>query len=388
MKREPLLSERASRISPFYVMELLEKARSMEAKGIHVVHMEVGEPDFPTPQIVKDEAIRALYADRTCYTHSLGAPELRERISKYYSETLGVDVPAARIVVTNGTSGAFLLLFGAILDRGDLLALSDPGYPCYRNFGLLLQADVLAIPVSEESRFEVTPHQLRGLKTPPRLLVISNPSNPTGTIYREETLRALDEELGRNGGTLIVDEIYGGLVYGKKKTTSLAVSDDIIVVDGFSKSHAMTGWRLGWMVVPEALIRGVQRIAQNVFISAPSLAQYAALRAFDTDDELDEMRRRYQERKDLLVPELKRLGFRIPVDPEGAFYVYASIDRWHIDSMEFAERALKEAHVAITPGYDFGAYMAGSRVRFSYATSLEMIEEGCRRLEAWLTALG
>jgi aspartate/methionine/tyrosine aminotransferase len=381
------ITDRAGSITPFYVMELLEKAKAMEARGISIVHMEVGEPDFPTPRIVKDAAINAIAQDRTFYTHSLGLPELRHRIADYYRDTEGLAVPPERIVITNGTSGAFLLLFSALLERGAIWAVSDPGYPCYRNFGLLLDAQMLPVPVSEESMFEVTARHLHSLESSPRVLVISNPSNPTGTVYREETLRGLHGFMDGHGGALVVDEIYGGLVYGKQMRTSLAISDEIIVVNGFSKTHAMTGWRLGWMVIPDRLVRTVQRIAQNIFISPPSISQYAALHAFEAADELARMRESYQERRDFLLPELKRLGFTIPVDPEGAFYIYTAIDRWGIDSMEFAERALVEAQVAVTPGCDFGSYKAGSHIRFSYANSLETLKEGCRRLEGWLKTL-
>lgn len=387
MTKSIKITDRAGSIAPFYVMELLEKAKAMEARGVAIVHMEVGEPDFPTPQIVKDAAINAIAADRTFYTHSLGLPELRHRIADYYRDNEGLVVSPERIVITNGTSGAFLLLFGAILERGAVLAVSDPGYPCYRNFGLLLDAQMLQVPVSEESMFEVTVRHFRSLKNSPRVLVISNPSNPTGTVYKKETLSGLHGFMAGNGGTLIVDEIYSGLVYGKKMRTSLAISDEIIVVNGFSKTHAMTGWRLGWMVVPGRLVRTIQRIAQNVFISPPSISQYAAMYAFDAVDELERMRNAYQERRDFLLPELKRLGFTIPIDPEGAFYIYAAIDRWGIDSMKFVERALVEAGVAVTPGYDFGSYKAGSHIRFSYANSLEVLKEGCRRLEGWLKTL-
>jgi aspartate/methionine/tyrosine aminotransferase len=385
--KELIVSKRADLISPFYVMELLEQAKAMEATGIHVVHMEVGEPDFPSPSLVKDAALEALAGNRTFYTHSLGLRELRDRISSYYQDEQGISVSPERIVVTNGTSGAFLLLFGALLERGDVLALSDPGYPCYRNFGLLVDAEMLPIAVSEETRFEVTADLLGQLERPPKVLVISNPSNPTGVVYRTETLGALNETLTARGGLLVVDEIYGGLVYGRKATTSLAISDNVIVVNGFSKTYAMTGWRLGWMVVPEGLVRAVQKIAQNVFISPPSISQYAAIHAFDAGEELRKMLHTYEERRGFLVPELKRLGFEVPVDPEGAFYVYTDIGKWGLDSMEFTQRALAEAHVAVTPGYDFGRFKAGSRIRFSYANSLEMLKEGCRRLEAWLQTL-
>jgi aspartate/methionine/tyrosine aminotransferase len=385
--KEVKIAKRAEKITPFYVMELLEKAKALETAGEHVVHMEVGEPDFASPQTVKEGAIRAITENRTFYTHSLGLPELREKIAGHYRKTEGIEVSPERIVITNGTSGAFLLLFAALLDKERMLAVSDPGYPCYRNFGLLMGAPIAFLPVSGDTLFEVTAQQVRDLKKKAAMLVISHPSNPTGIVYREETIRDLFEALSGAGGVLVVDEIYSGLVYGKKVRTSLALSDEIVVINGFSKTFAMTGWRLGWMVLPADLVRPIQKIAQNVFISPPSISQYAALSAFDAKEELEGMRRTYEQRRDFLLPRLKGLGFTIPVDPEGAFYIYAGIERWGIDSMDFAERALKEARVALTPGYDFGNFQAGSHVRFSYATSLEMIEEGCNRLEKWLNGL-
>ncbi|OPY74424.1 MAG: Aspartate aminotransferase [Syntrophorhabdus sp. PtaU1.Bin058] len=381
------IAKRTDAIAPFYVMELLEKAKEMEAMGKDIVHMEVGEPDFSTPFAIKEEAIQSIRGDRTFYTHSLGLPELRKRISQYYRETDGIVVPPERIVITNGTSGALLLLFAVLLEQGRLLGISDPGYPCYKNIASLLDCGILPIPVSEQTGFEVTQDHLRSLEYLPDLLVLANPSNPTGTIYREETLSGLYEGLAAEDKLLVVDEIYLGLTYGQKQRSALAVSDNIIVVNGFSKTYAMTGWRLGWMVVPGELVRPIQKFAQNIFISPPSISQYAAMHAFEDAEELGRMRKTYEERKDFMVPRLKGLGFHVPASPEGAFYVYAGIGRWGIDSMVFVERALEEAGVAFTPGYDFGSFRAGSHVRFSYATGIERLKEGCDRLEAWLSGL-
>ncbi len=383
-------ASRTGKLTPFYVMELLEKAREMEARGEHIVHMEIGEPDFPTPSPVKDAAVEAIRSDRTFYTHSLGLPELRELIADRYQKKDGVRVAPERVVVTSGTSGAFLLLSSVLLEKGRTLALSDPGYPCYKNFAALFDADVLPVPVSEETRFEVRPQELiaSGKGKAPDLLIISNPVNPTGAVYHEDTIAALERVLAKSNGTLVVDEIYRGLTYGTTPRTALALSSRIIVVDGFSKAFAMTGWRLGWMVVPDKLVRPVQIVAQNVFIAPPTLSQYAALKAFDSIGETERMRKTYEERRDFLLPELARLGFRIPVVPESAFYIYAGIEKWGIDSSVFADRALREAKVALTPGYDFGSFRAGSHVRFSYATSIENLRQGCDRLEKWLKTLG
>jgi aspartate/methionine/tyrosine aminotransferase len=368
-------------------MELLEKAQRMEADGEDIVHMEIGEPDFPTPEPVKNAALDALSKDRTYYTHSLGIPELRKRIADHYLQTDGIFISPERVVVTNGTSGAFLLLFSVLLEKGSTLALSDPGYPCYKNFAALFDAEVRLIPVNAETHFEVTAHDFCRGSSGSELLIISNPVNPTGAVYRENTIASLHQVLSKKGSTFVVDEIYRGIVYERTARTALAISDRIIVVDGFSKVFAMTGWRLGWMVVPEELVRTIQTVAQNVFISPATLSQYAALKAFDSTLEIETMRKTYEERRNYLLPQLIRLGFRIPVVPEGAFYVYAGIEKWGIDSRNFVDRALREAKVALTPGYDFGSFQAGNHIRFSYAASIDKIKLGCDRLARWLKTL-
>lgn len=381
------ISKRAEKIAPFYVMELLEKAKQMEARGENIVHMEVGEPDFPTPGLIKDEAIKAIRENQTFYTHSLGIRELREKIAIHYQESEHVDVSPDRIVITNGSSGAFLLLCAALLEKGRTLGVSDPGYPCYKNFALLVDAGVVSLPVTEDTNYEVTADQINNLERTPDVLILSNPSNPTGSVYGDEAVSALYNAVSARGGILVSDEIYKGLAYGQTLRTGLSVSQDIIVVNGFSKTHAMTGWRLGWMVAPEDLVRPIQKVAQNVFISPPSVSQWAAMYAFDVDDDLQQMRTTYEKRRYFIVPRLRDLGFHIPIVPQGAFYVYAGIERWGIDSMEFVQRAIEEAKVALTPGYDFGSFRAGSHVRFSYANNLEQLREGCDRLEAWLKTL-
>jgi aspartate/methionine/tyrosine aminotransferase len=368
-------------------MELLERAQILESGGEDIVHMEIGEPDFATPPSIRDAAIRAIRDGQTFYTHSLGLPALRERIARFYLEDRNVEISPERIIITNGTSGAFFLLGAVLLDRKRDLIISDPGYPCYRNFGILLDAPVVSIPVTDRSGFEILPEQLEHIRGKDALFMICSPSNPTGTIYSKQALEGLYTAVSDRGWTMTVDEIYSGLTYGKAFPTALSVSDEIVVIDGFSKTYAMTGWRLGWMVVPEDLVRPIQKVAQNVFISAPTIAQHAALAAFDAVDEIEAMKKTYEGRRDFLFPRLRELRFILPAWPDGAFYIYASIEKWRMDSMEFVERALAEAKVAITPGYDFGSYLAGSHVRFSYATSTDRLEEGCRRLEKWISSL-
>ena len=389
MKKETFsCTPKAREIAPFYVMELLEKAKLMEAGGEDIVHMEIGEPDFTTPDVVKRAALRAIKEDRTFYTESLGIPELRQRVADEYRRKWEATVSAERVVITNGTSGAFLLLSAVLLGSGRNLVISDPGYPCYRNFGRLANARTLSLPVDKSSRFELMASQIDGLKGTPHLTIVANPSNPTGIVYREGSIARLNEAVRARKGLLVVDEIYSGLTYGATFKTALALSDEVIVVNGFSKTFAMTGWRLGWMVVPPSLVRPIQKVAQNIFISPPTVSQYAALAAFEAVDDLKRMKETYRQRRDFLLPQLRRLGFTVPVDPEGAFYIYTDIGRWGMDSMTFVERALREARVALTPGYDFGSHLAGSHIRFSYANSMERLQEGCKRLEAWLKSLG
>jgi aspartate/methionine/tyrosine aminotransferase len=381
------LTKKADRIEPFYVMELLEQAREIERTGETVVHLEIGEPDFQTPEAVKRAAIQAIQENRTFYTESLGLPALREKIAEHYQKVHNVSISPDRVIVTNGTSGAFLLLSTVLLNRRRNLVLSDPGYPCYKNFGVLADARVIPVSISEDSGFEMRVDGLRDLGILPHLLLIANPSNPTGTLYSPETLSRLWAFVSAKNGVMAVDEIYSGLTYGENFRTALAISDDIIVVDGFSKTYAMTGWRLGWVVVPPALVRPIRKVAQNVFISAPTISQYAAIHALDATADVERMRRVYRERRDFLFPELARLGFSVPVEPRGAFYVYAGIERWKLDSMVFVQRALCEAKVALTPGYDFGLFRADSHVRFSFANHLEELRKGCRRLADWLQTL-
>lgn len=380
-------NKRIESISPFYVMEILEKAKSMEASGHRVIHMEVGEPGFPTTRAVKKEAIRAIHDNRTFYTHSLGLPELREKIADYYFRTDGIRISPERVIITNGTSGALVLLFGVLLGPDTLLAVSDPGYPCYRNIASFVGAATLHVPVSEETGYQLTAEHIAQSNQAPNVVVLANPGNPTGILYEEETLRSLLSHVSSIDGRLIIDEIYSGLVYGRDFHSALALSDEAIVINGFSKTYAMTGFRLGWMVVPSGLVRSIQKCAQNLFISPPSISQYAALRAFDDSIGLQQMLHMYEKRRDYVLSRLAELGFSIPKRPDGAFYIYAGIEKWQMDSMEFVGRALSEAHVAITPGYDFGQYRAGSHVRFSYTENLETLSEGLDMLGSWLRVL-
>lgn len=378
--------DRVEKIKPFFVMEFLELAKAKERAGIDIVHMEVGEPDFPPPEIVREKTEEALKENYSKYTPSLGLDKLREIVSSYYLEE-GVEISPERIVITSGTTGAFLLLFFCLLDQEKTLSFSDPGYPCYKNIAILCGSKVQPVVVNEESNYMIRTADLEALEISPDVLIVSSPSNPTGTVYDEKTLEDLYQYMKERGGTLIVDEIYRGLTYDKEPETALKISDEIIVVDGLSKAYAMTGYRIGWMVVPKGLVKYIQKCSQNAFICPPSVSQFIALYAFSARGETEMMREEFRRRRDYLIPELRSMGFSIPVIPQGAFYVYAGIKKWGMDSMEFCKRALEEAHVALTPGYDFGEYRANEHVRFSFATSLERLKEGVSRLKGWLRTI-
>ena len=378
-----MTSDRMRLIQPFHVMALLARARELEAAGRSIIHMEIGEPDFVTPQPLIDAGIRALQDGRTHYTPAAGLRELREKIAGFYQTRYGVAVEPERVVITPGASAALQLVLAVLVNAGDQVLLADPGYPCNRNFVHLLNGEPVALPVDAGSGYQPVPQQVDEYWTDrTRALLVASPSNPTGTLLEDPVLREYHSITGRHGGSLIVDEIYHGLTYDDPAHTALAVSDDIFVINSFSKYFGMTGWRLGWLIAPRAVIPDIEKLAQNLFLAAPTLAQYAALSAFD--DEviaiLDARRDEFRLRRDYLLPALRAIGFEIPVVPAGAFYLYANCSRFAADSYAFAERLLEEAGVAITPGVDFGSNLPKQHVRFAYTTSLENLQEGVRRL--------
>jgi len=376
-------AKRIQLIQPFHVMALLARARELEAAGRSVIHMEIGEPDFVTPQPLIDAGIKALQDGHTHYTPATGLWALREKIAGFYRSRYGVSVEPERIVVTPGASSALQLVLAALVDNGDRVLLSDPGYPCNRNFVHLLNGEPVAIPVGAASGYQPLPRQVSDSWTAPtRALLVASPSNPTGTLLDEQTLREYHAITDQKGGSLIVDEIYHGLTYEGPASTALAVSDDIFVINSFSKYFGMTGWRLGWLVAPREVVADIDKLAQNLFLAAPTPAQYAALRAFDEDvlAILDERRDEFRARRDYLLPALRDIGFDIPVNPSGAFYLYANCSRFTDDSFSFTSRLLEEAGVAITPGIDFGTNRPEHHVRFAYTTSLENLQEGVQRL--------
>jgi len=383
----PRIAARMAAIEPFRVMDILARARVLEAQGRSIVHMEVGEPDFPTPRPICDAGIAALAKGELHYTPAPGLTELREAIAANYRRLHGIDIPASRIVVTTGSSGALLLALGALVDPGDRVLLSDPGYPCNRNFVRLVNGEPIGIAVGPDSHYQLTPESLaRHWDSRTAAAIVATPSNPTGTVVPPAQLRAMVELARERGGTLIVDEIYHGLVYEGEAKSALALAEDVFVVNSFSKYFNMTGWRLGWLVVPERCLREIDKLAQNIFISPPAPAQFAALAAFrpETLAIAETHRMEFRERRDFLVPALRALGFDVPHTPEGAFYIYAGCARLTQDSFAFTRDLLEESGVAIAPGIDFGTHRPREHVRFSYTQSIDVLAEGVRRIGEFL----
>lgn len=376
---------RIDQIEPFRVMQLLEHAKQLEAQGHNIIHMEIGEPDFTTPAPVLAEAHRLLDQIDQHYTASTGAPELQQALSAWYREEYGVAVAPERILITPGTSGAFSLIYAALLDPGESVLLPDPGYPCQRNFIRLAGGEPINIPVGPESAYHLGPiHIDTHWQAATRAALVINPSNPTGTLIPGHQLAELARRCHEQGGYLISDEIYHGLTYGITPPTALSLDANCIVVNGFSKRWAMTGWRIGWVVVPDNLIDACRRVMQNIFIAAPTLSQFAAIQALQCTQETEVMRRAYDERRRYLLSALPDLGFRIAVEPQGAFYIYADVSDLTKDSRTFCWDTLNQAGVAITPGEDFGSHRATEHVRFSYATGLASLQEGIKRIRQYL----
>jgi aspartate/methionine/tyrosine aminotransferase len=380
--------ERIDRISPFIVMEILERAKELERRGKDIVHMEIGEPDLPPSPAVL-EALERYKNKAYGYTHSLGLTELREAIAEHYFETYGVEISPGRVVVTTGTSGAFSLIFSALFEPGEGIVYTDPGYPCYKNFAAVYCLEGVAADVDRSTRYQLTPDildELGGFVKPFKGFVITSPSNPIGNIYEPQNLRRLAEYAQSQGLFMISDEIYHGLNYEKPVRTALEFSDGAIVVSGFSKAFCMPGFRIGWLVVPERFVRPVQLVAQNLFISAPTLSQYAALAALKDKKYLERVRKTFKERRDYLYGELKKL-FKVEVEPEGAFYIWANVEDYTDDSFKFALELLERAGVAVTPGVDFGENNTRRYVRFAYTASVDRLKEAVVRIKEFLKLL-
>src|SRR5882672_4150088 len=379
-----LTARRAAEIEPFEVMDVL--AHALEAEGRRVVHMEIGEPDFTAPAPVVEAGVRALRDGLTAYTATLGLPKLREAIAGHYAAKFSAQVEPARIAVTSGASGGLLTVAALYVDAGDEILVPDPGYPGYRHFVRAFEGIARALPVSAAGNFQPTLAMVRAAWGPrTKGLLLGSPSNPTGTLIARTELAAIAAFIAERGGVLIVDEIYQGLSYGVEPWTALGLPGEVVLINSFSKYFCMTGWRLGWVVLPEAAVRGFEKLAQHLFISAPSAAQHAALAAFlpESISILEARRGEFARRRDFLVPALKRSGLSIPAEPHGAFYIYADCGG---DARAFARQLLEKEAVAATPGVDFGANGTARCVRFAYTRSMDDLEEAVRRIARFVCA--
>ncbi|MDD5271446.1 MAG: pyridoxal phosphate-dependent aminotransferase [Methylovulum sp.] len=381
------IADRMQTISPFYVMALLQRAKQLEAEGRDVIHMEIGEPDFPTPPTIVSAGIDLLQTGEVKYTSAAGLPQLRQAIARFYQQQYGVMVAPERIFITPGASGAFLLALGISLNPGDELLMADPCYPCNSNFATLLGAIPRTLPVGADSLYQLTASQIQQhwhLRS--KGVLVASPSNPTGTLTTPAALQAVIATVNALGGCFYSDEIYHGLVYGQTAVTALQYSDDVFVINSFSKYFGMTGWRIGWLVVPEEFVAVAEKLAQNIFIATSTHSQYAALAAFaeDTRTELERRRTELAARRDFLYTGLLDLGFEIPAKPEGAFYIYADASRFTDDSFQFALDFLEQEAVAITPGKDFGSHHAHRHLRFAYTTTIDNMTVALQRLHRFI----
>ena len=378
-----MISKRAQEIEPFIVMEVMERAQQLEAQGEHLIHLEVGEPDFATPACIQEAMAKAVKDGMTGYTHSLGILPLREAIAEHYHARYGVAVSPDRILVTSGTSPAMWMVFSALLEAGDEVIVSDPHYACYPNFIKFCGGKLACVDVAEEDGFQLRPEAVQariGSRT--KALLINSPANPTGTLLSADRMAAL----AAMGPLVLSDEIYHGLAYEGREHSILEFTDRAVVFNGFSKAFAMTGWRLGYVIVPPDLIRPLQKMHQNFFISANAFVQAAGIAALkDALPDSERMRREYDQRRRFIVPGLRALGFGLASEPNGAFYAFANAKRFSADSYAFAFEILERAKVCVAPGVGFGRNGEGY-LRFSYASSMENIEEALRRLKSFLAA--
>jgi aspartate/methionine/tyrosine aminotransferase len=382
-------ARRAAEIEPFEVMDVLARAQALEAAGRRVIHMEIGEPDFTAPEAVVEAGVRALRGGLTSYTATLGLPALREAIAGWTGRQFGQVLDASRVAVTPGASGGLLLALALYVDPGDEILVPDPGYPGYRHFVRAFEGVARALAVSPQSAFQPSLDMVRAAWGPrTRGLVLGSPSNPTGTLIARAELERIARFVAERGGVLIADEIYQGLVYGEPPSSALGLPGEVVLVNSFSKYFCMTGWRLGWVVLPEARVRDFEKLAQHFYICAPSAAQHAALAAFEpaTLQVLEERRLEFQRRRDFLVPALERAGLALPAHPSGAFYVYADCSAFGGDAKRFALQLLEEAGVAATPGLDFGANGTRGCLRFAYTRGLADLEEAAARIAGYCAA--
>ncbi len=382
------LAARAARIEPFHVMEVVKQAEALERAGRSVIHLSIGEPDFTATEPVRRAAAVAIEQGRTQYTPALGISRLRERIAEWYATRFGASVDPAAIAVTAGASGALLLTCAALVERDTEVLMPDPSYPCNRHFITAFEGRARLVPTGPETRFQLNAALVeQHWSAATRGVLVASPSNPTGTSIESSELGKLIAAVHARDGFVISDEIYLGLSYDDIASTALAISDQVIVINSFSKYFAMTGWRLGWVVMPPQLGPALERLAQNLYICASAVAQHAALACFEPESLAiyEAQRAEFRRRRDFLVPALEELGFGVPVHPDGAFYVYADISRFGDDSDRFVESVLQATGVCMVPGKDFGVHSPQRFVRISYATSYERLSEAVERLQKYLT---
>lgn len=380
-------SARSQAIEPFHVMALLARANELQAAGHDVIHLEIGEPDFVTAAPIIAAGQAALAAGHTRYTAARGLPQLREAISEFYRQRYGLTISPDRILITPGGSGALLLTTSLLVDPGKQWLMADPGYPCNRHFLRLIEASAQLVPVGPEVRYQLTPELIAQYWQSTTVgALLASPANPTGTMLSKQELAAISQAIHARGGHLVVDEIYHGLTYGVDAASVLEVDNDAYVLNSFSKYFGMTGWRLGWLVAPQAAVPELEKLAQNLYISASSMAQHAALACFDpaTIAIFEERRHAFAERRDFLLPALRELGFKIAVEPQGAFYLYADMRAFGGDAYAFCQHFLETEYLAFTPGLDFGQHQAQYHVRFAYTQNLSRLQEAVDRIQRGL----
>lgn len=388
------LSKTAQAVQPFHVMKILGEAKALQAQGHDIIHLEIGEPDFPSLDCVHEAVNQAMQAGLTHYTPTLGLPELRQKLSDFYQNFYQAHVPKEHIMLTPGSSSALQLLLTALLNPGDKVLMTDPTYPCNRQFVHLLHAQVISVPVSHTTGYQLTAellaqHWQDGIK----LVMVASPANPTGTVIEQSELVKMAQFLAEKNAYLLVDEIYQGLVYNRPAESILAnsnLSDNVLVINSFSKFFGMTGWRLGWLVAPLHLMPVLDRLGQNLFLAAPTLSQYGALRVLEPDAlaQLEQRRQAFQTRRDALINAMQNAGWQINTIPQGAFYIYWDVSKLTDNAEQLALDILRNTGVAVTPGKDFGEYNAKQHIRLAYTTEPKRLEEAVERIKNYLKNLG
>ena len=381
------VAQRMEEINSFIVVDFITRAKALEEKGKSIINLAVGEPDFPTPEPLIKAAIKALENNQIKYTPSLGGSVLRKELAGWYRTRYGVDIDPNRVAVTSGSTAALVLVMGVILSPGDEVLMADPGYPCNRNIVRAMEGRAVSVPVGPDTSYQLTAELIKKNWTENTVAaLVASPSNPTGTVVSDSELRLMHDVVQGFGGSLIVDEIYHGLTFGADAKSALNFTDNVFVINSFSKYFGMTGWRLGWTVAPKPFIPELEKLAQNLYISNSDIAQQAALAAFrpETIAIAEKNRVEYEKQRNYLLPKLREMGFIIPVDPQGAFYIYADCSNFTNDSYQFCMEILETVGVAIAPGADFGEFRAKHHVRFSYPKPIKVLSEGLERLEKFL----